>query len=79
MFPTDDWRSLEAFEIFVQDMGIQQFSRKSWEQMFKRIDRDLDSEVTLDDLFIFIFPDHPIAKVTNLIPCLNGSSVSLRR
>lgn len=42
-------------------MGIQ-FSRRTWEQMFKRIDRDMDQQVTLDDLFMFIFPDNSISQ-----------------
>ena len=54
--------SKKHFESLLLDMGIQ-FSKRSFDQMFRRLDRDMDHQVSFDDLFIFMFPEHRIAVI----------------
>ena len=37
------------------------FSRKKWERIFREIDRNYDSEISFQEFFLFLFPDHDLA------------------
>ena len=53
--------SRSEFQIFLNSLGIT-FSRKKWTQIFTEIDRSHDNEISLTELFLFLFPDHDRAK-----------------
>lgn len=57
--------SRSEFQIFLHDLDIT-FSRKRWVQIFKQIDRNFDDEISWEELFLFIFPDHNEARNAEL-------------
>lgn len=52
--------SRNEFQSFIESIGIS-FSLRKWHQIFREIDRNFDDEVSFNELFLFIFPDHEIA------------------
>ena len=43
------------FKAFLSQLHIT-FSNKRWKQIFRAIDRNMDDEISFDELFLFIFP-----------------------
>jgi Ca2+-binding EF-hand superfamily protein len=54
--------SRAEFQVFLHDLDIT-FSRRRWDQIFKEIDKNFDDEISLEELFLFIFPNHDNARV----------------
>ena len=49
--------SRAEFKIFLGELHIS-FSHKRWRQIFREIDRNYDDQISFDELFLFLFPDH---------------------
>jgi len=60
-----DLLSREEFKIFLGNMGIT-FSRKMWRQIFHQVDENYDDEISFNELFIFLFPNHDKALAEEL-------------
>lgn len=55
--------SRKEFKLFLTELQIH-FSNKRWRQIFGEIDKNFDNEISFDELFLFLFPDHDEAKVS---------------
>jgi Ca2+-binding EF-hand superfamily protein len=60
--------SRAEFQVFLHDLDIT-FSRRRWDQIFKEIDKNFDDEISLEELFLFIFPGHDNARVSCCCLC----------
>lgn len=49
------------FEDLMYELDVY-FSRKKWNQIFYEIDRNFDNNISFEEFFIFIFPEHAAAK-----------------
>lgn len=47
------------FAMFMNSMDIH-FSRKKWQQIFREIDRNADNQISFEEFFLFLFPEHDI-------------------
>jgi hypothetical protein len=56
----NDALSRSEFGQFMSLMEIS-FSAKKWERIFKEIDRNYDNDISLQEFFLFLFPDHDLA------------------
>jgi hypothetical protein len=56
----NDALSRSEFGEFMSLMEIS-FSAKKWERIFKEIDRNYDNDISLQEFFLFLFPDHDLA------------------
>jgi hypothetical protein len=51
--------SREEFASFLIAIEIN-FSRKKWQQIFREIDINYDDEISFEEFFLFLFPDHDV-------------------
>jgi hypothetical protein len=51
----------KEFQMLLNSLDIH-FSRKKWALIFKEVDHNFDDEISLEELLLFIFPDHDVAK-----------------
>jgi hypothetical protein len=36
------------------------FNRIKWQQIYREIDKSFDQQITFEELFLFVFPDHHV-------------------
>eukprot|EP00981_Chlorochromonas_danica_P006342 scaffold1365_cov163-Ochromonas_danica.AAC.32 len=48
------------FEILMDKLDIN-FSKRKWKQIYHEIDRNYDDEVSFDEFFFFLFPNHDVS------------------
>lgn len=53
------------FEILMDRLEVN-FSRKKWKQIYHEIDRNYDDEISFDEFFIFLFPNHDYATANEI-------------
>lgn len=53
------------FEILMDRLEVN-FSRKKWKQIYHEIDRNYDDEISFDEFFIFLFPNHDYAMANEI-------------
>jgi hypothetical protein len=49
--------SREEFQVLLNTLEIS-FSRTKWRIIFREIDRNFDDEISFEEMFLFLFPDH---------------------
>ncbi len=49
------------FEVLMDKLDIN-FSKRKWKQIYREIDRNYDDEVTFEEFFFFLFPNHDVSK-----------------
>ena len=52
--------SRSEFELLMDRLEVS-FSRKKWKQIYHEIDRNYDDEISFDEFFVFLFPNHELA------------------
>lgn len=52
--------SRAEFEILMEKLDIN-FSKRKWKQIYHEIDRNYDDEVTFEEFFFFLFPNHDVS------------------
>lgn len=55
--------SREEFAVFMNAIDIH-FSRRKWKQIFREIDLNYDDKISFEELFLFLFPDHDVGRVS---------------
>lgn len=53
------------FEVLMDRLDVN-FSRKKWKQIYHEIDRNYDDEISFDEFFMFLFPQHDFATANEL-------------
>lgn len=53
------------FEMLMDRLEVN-FSRKKWKQIYHEIDRNYDDEISFDEFFIFLFPNHDFATANEM-------------